>query len=207
MPSPTQTQERAFKKEYSRFKLQMYFYSNKSVTYYSQELYGYTVRQVGAGYLAKVILDRERGLQDCIDHIARMETRYGPFTTALIYDNFKHTVMPDTTVFTGKVIRKYVSGKLELNEENIFLSDNEKKTFFKVEFLSGNMYKLVETKIEEQVILPPEKVDFKKEVTDNIDKIVLPELPKTIITNSDRMRERYGIKYNKNQPAAGSINP
>lgn len=159
MPNRKKADEIAFNRLYSRFKLQIYFTRRTAITHYGQERYGCTVAQIKFGHKKQVVLDREKGLQDCIDRIALCEKLYGPYQVALIFDRRNDLRRPDGTIEIGKEIRKYENGEL-VEWEEIILTPGEKKINTNVVITNG-VWSL--KPIEE--ISPPENIDFKKEVS------------------------------------------
>jgi len=150
--------EIAFNRLYSRFKLKIFFNERKAITHYGQERYGCTVAQIRFGYINQVILDRERGLNDCIERITLCEKLYGPYQTALIYDRRKDMRLPDGTRQIGKEIRKYVMGNL-VEWDEVVLCPTEKRIITTVirENGSWRLKPIINP-------LPPDYIDFKKEV-------------------------------------------
>ena len=157
--TPKEIQEIEFNKEHSRYKLVMFF-PKRTITYHPYERTQCTEMQIRWRHIRKLALDREKGLRDCIDHIARMEIRYGRYNAAFIYDKFRN----------GMEIRKYIDNIL-VEEDTKPLPENEKQCFFDVIYPPGYQelkggYKLVEIKEE----IPVGKIDFKKEVATAISK-------------------------------------
>lgn len=157
--------EIAFNRKYSRFKLQIFFTKRGAITHYGQERYGCTVAQIRFGHIKQVVLDRERGLQDCIDRIELCVKLYGPYQAALIYDRRKDTRMPDGTVQVGKEIRKYVNGEL-VEYDEIVLTMKERRIITTVihDDVKGWSLKPIED------ISPQENIDFKTEVAKALNK-------------------------------------
>jgi hypothetical protein len=150
-------QELAFNKQYSRFKLQIFYKRRSTITHYGNERVNCTFDQIRFGHIKKLMLNRELGLQDCIARIAICEKLYGKYTTAIIYDRRKKTVLEDGTEQKGREIIKYISGQL-VESENPFCSESEKKIYTEVVHFSEKG----ESVFRLEPCDPP--VDFKKEV-------------------------------------------
>lgn len=156
-------EEIAFNRKYSRFKIQIFFNKRMSITHYGQERYDCTVAQIRFGHIKQVVLDRARGLQDCIDRIAVCENLYGPYQVALIYDRRKDTRMPDGSLQKGKEIQKYIMGKL-VEWEEIVLTGKEKKILTNVIHKNG-----VWTLVPVEDVLN-DHVDFKQDIENALTK-------------------------------------
>lgn len=103
-------EERAFNKQYSRFKVIFYFKNGKMkgkpVTYHAKEKYGISVLQIDHGHYKKVTLNRAAGLAHCL----RLVEHYkGLYTTAIIFDKRKKTHKKDDVVETGLEVMKFVN--------------------------------------------------------------------------------------------------
>lgn len=150
-------EEWAFNRRYSRFKVHIFFGGRRSpVTHHGNER-NCTVAQIRFGHVTKVVLNREQGLKDCIDRIALCEKLYGPYQTAIIYDNRKTTTLEDGTVQKGREVMKYVCGQLVESEDPV-LRESEKKVYAEVKHCIKNGIKGFE-------LQPIEPIDFKKEVS------------------------------------------
>jgi len=151
-------EELAFNKRYSRFKVQIYFPRRMAITHYGQERYGCTVAQINWKHVKQVTLDRERGLQDCLDRIALCEKRHGPYQVALIFDRNKILTKPDGTRERGREIMKYAIGVLVESDPVIFSTPKEKRVLCTVKH-TGTGWDLIPV---EDPVLP--SIDFKKEI-------------------------------------------
>ncbi len=153
--------EIAFNRKYSRFKLHMFFTRRMNITHYGQERYHCTVMQIRFGYVKQVILDREKGLQDCIDRIAILEKLYGQYQTALIFDRRRDTRLTNGQLEIGKEIRKYIMGQL-VEFEDFVLPDNEKK------IVTAVIHKNNQWTLKPLADPLAENIDFKTQVTNAI---------------------------------------
>lgn len=157
MSNYKKAEEIAFNRKYSRFKLHMFFTRRMNITHYGQERYHCTVMQIRFGYVKQVILDREKGLQDCINRIAILEKLYGQYQTALIFDRRRDTRLPNGQLELGREIRKYIMGQL-VEYENFVLPENEKKIVTTV------IHKNTQWTLKPLSDPGAEKIDFKTEV-------------------------------------------
>ncbi|MBC7509360.1 MAG: hypothetical protein H7320_11540 [Ferruginibacter sp.] len=157
--SPAQkTAEINFNKVYSRFKLQVFFRNRSPITHYGSERINCTVSQISAGHIKEFVIHRDHGLKDCVNRIAICEKLYGPYTTAVIYDNKYKTKLSDGTELKGREIIKYVAGnRVEFEtEEKIFAEYPAKITVQACKNEKGKTTILPVKKLEE--------IDFKSEI-------------------------------------------
>jgi hypothetical protein len=166
-------EEIAFNRRYSRFKVQIYFKNRQPITHYGQERYGCTVAQIRFKHVTRIVLDREKGLQDCEDRILLCDKIYNGYTVALIYDRKKETRLPDGTLQTGREIRKYIAGQLAESEEIIF-PKNELRITVDVVHKNNNgveTWDLVPTESTRAI----ENINFKTEVENALNKKPTPD--------------------------------
>ena len=170
MTNRKQDEEIAFNKRYSRFKLQMFFPRRAPITHWGQERYGCTVAQIKYGHIKQLVLNREKGLQDCLDRIALCEKLYGSYQTALVYDRRRDTRLPDGTLQTGKEILKYTTGGILVESDtNIFANTKEKRILVNVVNRSNGNISLVP--VED---LSVDAIDFKHEVANSLAQPIKP---------------------------------
>ncbi len=100
--------EISFNKRYSRFKVQIFFKNRLPITHHGIERKQCTVSQIIFGHIDELVLHRDEGLKNCIDRIELCKKLYGPFTTAIIFDNNYKTILPDGTALRGREVIKYV---------------------------------------------------------------------------------------------------
>ncbi len=168
MSNAKKEEEWAFNRKYSRFKLQVYFNKRMGITHYGQERYHCTVAQIRFGYVKQVVLNRERGLQDCIERLALCVQLYGPYQTALIYDRRRKTYSTDGKVLSDHITRKYLAGRLVEWEETPFASEAEKEIVTVAKHYEKDGYKVFDLVPITPVVTP--NIDFKKEVQNAINK-------------------------------------
>ncbi len=157
MSNRKKQEEIAFNRIYSRFKLQIFFTRRMAITHYGQERYHCTVAQINYKHVQQVILNRQRGLEDCIARLQLCTELYGPYQTALIYDRRRDTRMPDGKLQIGKEIRKYVGGQL-VEWDEIVLPEYEKNIVCDVVHKNDKW-------VLRPINLPPSPIDFKTEIT------------------------------------------
>jgi hypothetical protein len=167
MSNSKKEEELAFNRKYSRFKLQVYFNKRMGITHFGQERYHCTVAQIRFGHVKEVILNREKGLQDCIERLQLCENLYGPYQTALIYDRRKKTVLPDGKVIKDRIIRKYLKGQLVEWEEDPFADGSEKLIITTVKHTTKDNIKFFHLE-PVTPILPT--IDFKTEIANALNK-------------------------------------
>ncbi len=162
MNTKKQQEELAFNKRYSRFKLHAYFQNRNPLTHYGQERYNSTVAQLRFGHVKQIVLDRERGLKDCIDRIELWHKLY-TVSTALIYDRRRSTIGPDKTEIFGKEIHKYLGTQLIEWEPNP-LTENDKRILCDV-CIKNNKISIIP-------IIPPDQltIDFKTEIANALNQ-------------------------------------
>lgn len=150
-------EELAFNKRFSRFKLQIFFKRRPAITHYGNERIKCSIDQIKFGHVKTVRLNREQGLQDCINRIAICQNLYGAYQTAVIYDRKKSLTLPDGTVQQGREVIKYVCGQL-VESEDVFISESEKNVYTEVVYSTKNGTKVFDLRPIDQPI------DFKREV-------------------------------------------
>lgn len=165
MSQRKRNEEFAFNRKYSRFKVQIYFKNRDSITHYGQERYGCTVAQIKFSRVNRVVLDRVKGLQDCVDRITLCEQLYGAYTTALIYDLRKKTKMDDGSSQDGLVVMKFVDGKLVEQLDSDILLQHECRIITDVVHREG-VFTLVPAQSYEAI----GSIDFKKELQNALNK-------------------------------------
>ena len=191
MSTAKKAEELAFNRRYSRFKLQIFFARRSAITHYGQERYGCTVAQIKFKRVTTFWLDREKGLQDCLDRIALCDRLYNGYQTALIYDRLKILTKADGTRERGREVMKFVMGNLVESDESFFATDAEKRIRYQVVYGDNNIWNIkpveaiakepaLQNKADPSPPVPipsarqsslryqepdPSKIDFKKEIT------------------------------------------
>lgn len=155
-------EERAFNKQYSRFKVIFYFKNGKMkgkpVTYHAKEKYGISVLQIDHGHYKQVTLNRAAGLAHCL----RLVEHYkGLYTTAIIFDKRKKTHKKDDVVETGLEVMKFVNDACVEKSTNIIEAGKEK-------IICEVVHQ--DRKWHLKIIEDLTKINFKKIVNDAINK-------------------------------------
>ncbi|HMO32335.1 MAG TPA: hypothetical protein PKE07_05000 [Lacibacter sp.] len=107
--SRQEAQEQAFNRRYSRFKIVFYFKDGNRFTHYGHERVNCTVEQINFGHVKTIVLDRAKGLSDCL---VRLEWFAGKYQTAMLFDRRGKTFLPDGTEQKGVCVRKFIKGVL-----------------------------------------------------------------------------------------------
>ncbi len=163
MSNAKQREECAFNSRFSRFKIHAFYKNRKPVTHHGQERYHCTVSQINHGHIKQVILNRQKGFDDCLARIDIFFKYYGKPETLMMYDKRRQTIMPDGKILDGKEIRKYIGNNL-VEWEEIIIPEEEKIIIADV-VSKGNSWVLKQLKQP-----PPPNIDFKTEVQNAINK-------------------------------------
>ena len=155
----TRSEERAFNKRYSRFKVVFYFKNGpmrgKPVTYYGKEKFGISVLQINHGHYKQIVLDRAAGLRHCYDLIAHYA---GKYQTAIIFDRKKNTTKDGGITEIGREVAKYVNDALA-EEESCIIAPGEERIICNV--LHNNKQWILQ---KAQQLPDPATIDFKTEI-------------------------------------------